>query len=135
MKLVNEKTAKIGSREYAWYEFLVDSAKTEADCAELVKKIAGIGKLDTIDCRGYHDMDTHENYAFCDSVEEFDAVMGKKRKSDIDTVRIRVFVGEVAVTAEINPFGDSEKGTHLSVSGSDAPTVKKVASAIKKAVG
>jgi len=132
VKLTDKRSASIGSRQYVWYSFEVPEVKTESGCIELARKIAGLGKVERISCTGYHDMDTHENYAFFDSLDDFESGLKGLKKIDVDTITVKLLVGDSSATVEISPVWDNERGTGISVRGTGAEAAKKVADALQK---
>ena len=130
MKLSGKKAAKIGKGEYVWYNFSVPEVKTEEGCIDLAYKIAKLGNVDLVDCRGYHDMDTHENYAFFHSIKEFTEGLSDLKKIDVDTISIRFDEGESSVGVKIHPVWNDESGTNVYVSGMNREVVKNIAEAI-----
>jgi len=132
MKLEEKKRAQIGKGEYVWFNYSVPEVKTEKGCIDLAYQIAKVGNIDLVDCRGYHDMDTHENYAFFESIDEFTEGLSDLKKIDVDTISIRFVEGESTVGVKIHPVWNDESGTNVSVSGMNRALVEKIAGAIEK---
>lgn len=132
MKLVDKREAKLGKVAFIWHTFEVPEIKTEQACLQFALKLCTVGKLVTAECRGYHDMDTHENYAFFKSAEEFQKGMDGLKNIDVDTVRITTDISGNRITAEFNPVGDNEDGTRMFLSAKDENAVKQFEAAAEK---
>lgn len=132
MSEVQKKTSQFGSRTYTWYTIEAPEIKTMKDCAVLARKIAGIGKLKRVECRGYHDMDTHENYAFYDSTDEFDKDLERLKKLDIETIDITTSINGFYFGVEMNPVGNNANGTSVCVHGSEKKELEDAMKAVRK---
>lgn len=116
------------------YQWKMDEIKTERDCYKLAKICAEIGELDRIECQGYSDMDTHENYCSFKTAEEFVKGIEQVKKIDADTISVISMVDGKRIDCTISPVWDNEKGTTLSISGQEE-TVKKVSAVLQKKFG
>lgn len=132
MSEIQKKTTQFGSREYTWYTIPAPEVQTMKDCVALARKIAGIGKLKRVECRGYHDMDTHENYGFYNSVEEFDEDLERLGKLDIDTINITTSINGFYFGVEMNPVGDNKNGTSVCVNGTEREELGEAVKAVQK---
>ena len=130
MKL-EEKIELIRDVCYCWK---MDEIQTESDCYRLAETAAKLGELERIECQGYFDMDTHENYCSFQSVADFTNGLEKVKKIDADTITVFAKVDGKTVTFAINPVWDNKGGTTLSISGPEE-TVRKVSSVLKKKLG
>ena len=130
MKL-DEKIELIRDVCYCWK---MDEIQTERDCYGLAEAAAKLGELERIECQGYSDMDTHENYCSFQSAEDFAKGLEKVKKIDADTITVFTRIDGKSVSFAINPVWDNKNGTTLSVSGPE-DAVKKASSALKKKFG
>ena len=112
------------------YSWKMEEIKTERDCYKLAKICAEIGELERIECQGYSDMDTHENYCSFKTAEEFVKGIEQVKKIDADTISVFSLVDGKHVSFMITPVWDNEKGTNLSISGPEE-AVKKVSDVLK----
>lgn len=132
MKLTDSREAKLGKVAFIWHTFDMDELKTEQSCLQFVERLCKVGKVVTVECRGPHDMDTHENYAFFHSAEEFHNGLGSLKKIEVDTIRVTTDISGNRVTAEFYPIGDDDGGTKMFVSGRDGGAVKQLEKAAEK---
>lgn len=112
----------------------MDDIKTEEACFALAAAAADIGELIRIECEGYSDMDTHENYCSFETKKAFEKGLDKVRKIDADTISVFLNVGGTQVTVDVNPVWNNDAGTNLSVMGPEE-AAEKVSSAIRKKLG
>lgn len=116
------------------YQWKMEEIKTERDCYKLAKICAEIGELDRIECQGYSDMDTHENYCSFKTAEEFVKGIEQVKKIDTDTISVFSMVDGKHIRFLISPVWDNEKGTEFCISGPEE-TVKKVSAVLQKRFG
>ena len=115
------------------YRFAADEIKTEKDCFRFAAEACGFGELEMVECRGYSDMDTHENYCGFRTQKEFVGGLDKVKKIDADVIEVRTKVGDARVGISIT-FMNSNDGNIVNVSGNEE-AVKKVAAMIQKENG
>ena len=116
------------------YNFTADEMKTEKDCFRFAAVACGYGELEIVECRGYSDMDTHENYCSFKTQKDFVGGLDKVKKIDADVIEVRTKVDGSRVTISITPCWDNEAGNMVNVSGPEE-AVKKVAAMIQKKNG
>ena len=68
MQIVEKRDTMFGKKSY---ELAVPEVKTEKEFYGLVYDIAGIENVNRIECQGYSDMDTHENFITFKNRDEF----------------------------------------------------------------
>ena len=87
-----------------------------------------------VECTGYEDMDTHENFCQFNSQKEFADGLDEVKKIDADRIKIYLNVNGKPVKVTVGPCWDKEEGNYFTAYG-DEDVVKVVCSAIKKKLG
>jgi len=130
MKLM-EKTV-IGSRINLQWK--MEEVKTEKACLKVALATCKLGELVRVECRGYEDMDEHENHATFETQKEFAENLDKIRKIDADRIEVYLNVDGATVSAVFGPCSDDENGNWVTVFGKE-DAAKKLSSEIKKLIG
>lgn len=130
MKLV-QKFELVDDMCYSWK---MEEIQTERDCYKLAKICAELGETDRIECQGYTDMDTHENYCSFKTADEFVKGIEAVKKIDADTITVVTKLEGKRIDFSISPVWDNEKGTTLSISGPEE-LVKKASAILQKKFG
>ncbi len=102
-----------------------DELKTEKDCLRFALSVCTIGELDRVECTGYEDMDTHENFCQFNSQKEFADGLDEVKKIDADRIKIYLNVNGKPVKVTVGPCWDKEEGNYFTAYG-DEDVVKVV---------
>ena len=116
------------------YQWQMEEVTTEKSCLKLALSACKIGELVEVECRGYEDMDTHENYCSFRTQKEFAAGLDQIRKIDADRISLNLKAGGERVVVSFGPCSDYESGNWVTVYGTEE-TVKKVSAEIQKLIG
>lgn len=112
------------------YELAVPEIKTDKEFYSFVYDVAGVGTVDRIECTGYLDMDTHENFITFKNRDEFRKNLADVKRIEADS--ITVFFVEKEWTADVTVATGKE--TVVFVTGSDA-FIGSVLALLKKRFG
>lgn len=127
MKLIEKTDLMDGDWSYQW---TAEELKNEKDCLRLAISACTLGELDRVECRGYMDMDTHENYCSFKSQRDFANGLDHVKKIEADDIDIFLKVNGKDVRVNIGPCSDQYENW-ISVSGKEE-TVKAVSAKIQK---
>lgn len=90
MRIIENKESLFGDKSC---EIVVPEIKTNKESYGLAYNIAGIGSVDCIECMGYLDMDTNENFITFKNRDEFRKNLAEVEKIEANTVNVR-FAGD-----------------------------------------
>ena len=116
MKLIEKTDLMDGDWSYQW---TAEELKNEKDCLRLAISACTLGELDRVECRGYMDMDTHENYCSFKSQRDFANGLDQVKKIEADGVTLDTnhpFAGKVlnfVGTVRENREATEEEVQHL----------------------
>ena len=85
MQIVEKRDTIFGKRSY---ELAVPEVQTEKEFYGLAYDIAGIENVNRIECQGYSDMDTHENFITFKSRDEFKKNLADVKKIKADSITV-----------------------------------------------
>ena len=120
--------------DYVNYQWKMEEVKSEKDCLKLALSACKLGDLIGVECRGYSDMDTHENVATFKTQKEFATGLDAVKKIDADRVQVSLRVGKDDVDVTFGPCANTEDGNWVTVYGKEE-LVKKISAEIQKLVG
>lgn len=124
MQIVEKADAMFGKMSY---ELAVPEVKTEKEFYDLAYDIAGLENVDRIECKGYFDMDTHENFATFKTRDDFRKNLSDVKKIEADSITI-FFTGKDGLSRTKVAKG---RVTHLYMTGKE-PFINSVIALLKK---
>lgn len=127
MKLIEKTDLLDGDWSYQWK---AEELKTEKDSLRFAISACTLGELDRVECRGYYDMDTHENYCSFKSQRDFANGLDQVKKIEADDINIYLKVNGEPVRINVGPCSDKYENW-ISVSGKEE-AVKAVSAKIQK---
>ena len=124
MQIVEKRDTMFGKKSY---ELAVPEVKTEKEFYDLAYDIAGLENVDRIECKGYFDMDTHENFATFKTRDDFRKNLSDVKKIEADSITV-FFAGRDGTAHAMVATG---RVTHLYMTGKE-PFINSVIALLKK---
>ena len=114
------------------YQWIADELVGEKAGLKFALQACTLGELDRVECRGYSDMDTHENFCCFHTQKEFADGLDMVRKIDADSIEVYLKLGDEEVNVRVGLSTKEENW--ITVYGKEE-TVKKVSATIQKMLG
>ncbi len=127
MRVIDIEESVFGNKDY---EISVPEIKTDKEFYSLAYDIAGIGTVDRIECMGYLDMDTHENFITFKSRDEFRKNIAEVKRIETDCITV-FFVENKGWNSVKVAFGNA---SHVYATGNDV-FLNSVLALLKKRFG
>ena len=116
------------------YQWIMEEVKTAKACLKMALSACKIGELSGVECRGYQDMDEHENVCTFATQKEFAEGLDKVKKIEADRIELTLKVDGEEVNVTFGPCSDRDAGNWVKVYGRE-DIVKKVSAELKNMVG